>query len=223
MEINERKGWLNIITAEDIDFHMADIKQAETNAYLVVQMFKEFSLKKEANLWIPGCGTCQMFDYISPFDIGSYEFTFTDLGSQFFEKAKARLSNTPNIKYVILENDIEHPELPKSHYDGVLTVLLLQHINDDQGGLERGLDSILRVSPYRSYFIIQEQESGLAITKERELRSSIKTFSEIANAILVPRNKLIDYLETREYNLLKTYERSVPDKKTMVGLVFEKK
>lgn len=217
MDPNERKGWTKIITPEDLDGHMADVGQAETNANLVLQMLNEFPLKEGAKLLVPGCGTGQMFDYVKPNQLGPYEYTFTDLNPNFIRKLEERISKYHNVKYQTKEDDIEATQLT-GHYDGTLTVLVLQHIE-----WQKGIESMAGLTPERMYFIIQQQENAKhAITKERKLRPSIAQFAEIANPRLVARQELIDFLRTMDYGIVKLYGRSVPDNKIMAGLVFEK-
>lgn len=217
MDLNERKGWTEIVTAVDLDCHMAEIGQAETNANLILDMLEEYPLNNKAKILVPGCGTGQIFDYINTKKISQYVFTFTDLNSAYLERLKERLSNFPHLKYYTLTDDIESTKLT-SHYDGHLVVLLLQHIDWKQG-----LESMLNLEPYKLYFIIQEQKNDKhPVTKERKLPPTIEKFAKIANPHLVPKSELSAYLEERGYKSLKKYEKTVPDEKTMVGLIFEK-
>jgi hypothetical protein len=216
MDPNEFSGWTEIVTANDIDQHMASIGQAEVNAHLVAQMLQAFPLKKGSSLLIPAAGTGQMFDYVEPAQIGDYHFTFTDLNLKFLEKLEARLTGR-HLEYIATVDDIEATKL-SGNYEGILSVLLLQHID-----WKKGIDSMLGFSPRRMYLVIQEQtRTGHAISKERVLAPSIEKFAQIANPCLVPRKELTDYLGQRNYQLLRTYEREVPDNKSMVGLVFER-
>ncbi len=104
MDPNEREGWTKIVTAEDIDYHMDEIGQAETNAHLVAEMFGEFPLDKWSRLLVPGCGTGQMFDYIRPADIGNLEFTFTDLNPRFLLKLRERIPRYMCTNYIIADD-----------------------------------------------------------------------------------------------------------------------
>ncbi|NQV08370.1 class I SAM-dependent methyltransferase [Candidatus Woesearchaeota archaeon] len=217
MDPNERKAWTEIITPEDLDDHLAEIEQAETNAHLIVEMFNDFSIESGPELLVPGCGTGQMFDYIEHTMIGDYNFTFTDLNPKYLEKLGGRLLKNGDMGYSILIDDIEDTKL-SGIFDGILAVLLLQHIE-----WRKGINSMLGFNPSMIYLIIQEQENeDHVVTKERDLRPSIKKYAEIENPCLVPRQELTDYLRNRDYKLLKDYERQVPDQKSMIGLVFEK-
>jgi len=217
MNIGERVGWTKIVTSEDIDIHMSEIGQAETNAKLVLEMLTDFPLDSNSKLFIPGCGTGQMFDYIRPNQMGDYKFIFSDLNPNFLEKLKRRLSKYPNVNYSLYIDDIESTKLSGS-YGGVLSVLLLQHIN-----WKEGIEKMVGFNPLKMYFIIQSQgNKDHPVSKERILRNSIAKFAEVANPTLVPIAGLIDYLERRNYQLCKTYKKVVPDDKIMNGLVFKK-
>ena len=89
------------------------------------------------------------------------DFIFTDLNPKFFEKLKNRISKFQYLKYNIFQDDIEASKVYE-HYDGILMVMLLHHIE-----WKKGIDSILRLKPSKLYFIIQEQKEGVAWTKER--------------------------------------------------------
>jgi hypothetical protein len=218
MDSNERKGWTEIVVPEDYDSHMSEIGQAEANALLVADMFKYFPLKESASLLVPGAGTGQMFEYITPFQIGLYKFTFSDISSRLLEKLNQRLLKMyPRFRHKAVLDDIEETRL-KGSYDGILTVLLLQHIE-----WKKGIESMVEFEPEKMYFIIQQQDNKChAINIQRKLRPSIAEFAKIANPHLVLRQELVDYLEDKNYGLLDSYEKQVLDNKTMVGLVFEK-
>ena len=218
MNVNERKGWMEIVSPEDYDAHMEEIGQAEANAFLVAKMFKDFPLNEGASLLVPGAGTGQMFDYITPFQIGLCSFTFSDISSRLLGRLEQRLLKMyPRFRYKAVLDDIEDTRL-KGPYDGILTVLLLQHIE-----WRKGIESMVGFNPKRMYFVIQQQENqSRAINMQRKLQPSIEEFARIANPHLVPKQELVDHLRDNNYGLLGSYEKQVPDEKTMVGLVFEK-
>lgn len=215
MDPGERKGWMEIISAEDLDTHMAEIGQAEANAHIVRQMFQESPIA--GRILIPGCGTGQLFDYLTPTDLGDPELMFTDINPSYLLKISERLEKFPKTRYNTRVDDIEETTLTEN-YDGILIVLVLQHVE-----WKKALQSMQKLDPTRLYIIIQEQETTEhAVTKSRELRGAWRTYAEIANPILVPRGELIGYMEDKGYHVNGTYSRQVPDNKTMTGLVFEK-
>ena len=89
---------------------------------------------------------------------------------------------------------------------------------------KKGIESMLSFNPARLYFVLQEQsDEAHAVAKGRALTPSIKEFAGIANPTLIPRRELVAYLGERGYDNIKTYEKPVPDNKTMVGLIFANK
>ena len=219
MDPNERKGWLEIIGADDLDSHMAEIGQAEVNADIVKQMFEDYPLAVGSRLVVPGCGTCQMFDYMAPSDLrAGIELTLTDINPDYLAKAQERLLRRfPGTRYDVRVDDIEETRL-EGKYGGILITLVLQHVN-----WRKALDSMMGLRPDKLYIIIQEQDATkYAVTKKKELADAWKRYAEIANPKLVPRAELIDYLVKNGYGSLGHHKRDVPDNKTMAGFVFEK-
>lgn len=217
MDPNERRGWLEIIKADELDGHMASIGQAETNANLVKEMFKDFPLEACAKLLVPGCGTGQMFDYIAPDDLGTdIVMSFSDINPAFFERLEERMKKFEGVEYSAKADNFEDTKF-SGEFDAALVVLLLHHIE-----WKRGLKSSLKLGVKNYYIIIQEQASGEPITKERELFPSIKEFSKVAGSDLVNKKELIDFMEENGFRLLKEFKRDVPDNKIMTGLIFKR-
>lgn len=211
-----KKTWTDIVVAEELDQHMRAVGQAETNALLVAEMFRDYPLFPGAKVLIPGCGTGQMFDYIAPQQISLYQFTFTDINPHFLKKLKERLNRFPNLDYKIQEDDLESSKL-FDRYDGILAVLLMEHLD-----WRKGVESLVSFTPSKMYFIFQQQTSRQMVNLKRKLLPSIKKFSEIAQPNLIVPEELISFLESKSYSLNKTYQKAVPDQKEMLGLVFEK-
>ena len=218
MDAGERRGWMEIITAADLDSHMAAIGQAEANAKIVKQMLAEHPLSPNSRLLIAGCGTGQLFDYVKPHDLGSnVELVLTDINPSFLAKARERLQSFSRFRYSTTLDDIEDTRL-KGVYESVLVVLVLQHVE-----CGKALESLLSLSPNRLYIIEQEQDpSQHAVTKSKKLLDAWKRYAEVANPKLVQRQELTDFLQKKGYQVVGKYERAVPDNKTMYGFVFEK-
>lgn len=218
MDPGERKGWMEIISVEDLDTHMANIGQVQANAQIVKEMFNDYPLEKGSKLIIPGCGTGQIFDYMTPSNLGDIEMILTDINPSYLSKTQERLNKFPGTKYQTQVDDIERTQM-KSGYNAALIVLVLQHVE-----WEKALDSMLDLSIPRFYIIEQEQDlSQHAITKRKDLPRAWKKYAEIANPQLVPRKDLIDYMKDKGYDMTKIYEKGVPDNKTMAGFVFERR
>ncbi|MBI2522803.1 class I SAM-dependent methyltransferase [Candidatus Woesearchaeota archaeon] len=217
MDPGEREGWMEIISAEELDAHMAAIGQAEANADITKQMFLEHPLRPNSRLLIPGCGTAQLFDYVQPSDLGSdIKLVLTDINPSFLAKARKRLQRFSGIDYHMQMDDIEETKLT-GPYDGALVVLVLQHVE-----WQKAIDSLVSLNPSKLYIVEQEQDpSQHAVTKSRQLSEAWRKYAEIANPKLVPRTELTNYMADKGYSLVETYERKVPDKKTMVGFVFQ--
>lgn len=218
MDPGERKGWMKIISAEELDSHMAAIGQAEANADIVKQMFAEYPLQSNSRMLIAGCGTAQLLDYIRPSDFGSnIELVLTDINPSFLAKARERLKRFPGINYTAQEDDIEDTKLSGT-YDGALVVLVLQHVE-----WHKALDSLVGLNPSKFYIIEQEQDpSQHAVTKSRQLSEAWRRYAKVANPHLIQRKELTDYLAKKGYEVIGSYERAVLDNKIMYGSVFEK-
>ena len=216
MDSGERKGWLEIITINELDSHMAAIGQAEANADIVKQMFAEYPLQPNSRLLIPGCGTAQLFDYIQPSDLGSnIELVLTDIKPSFLAKARERLQRFSGINYTTQEDDIEDTKL-KGTYGSALVVLVLQHVE-----WQKALDSLVSLNPSKFYIIEQEQDpSQHAVTKSRQLSEVWRRYAEVANPQLILRKELTDYLVKKGYEVIGSYERAVQNNKTMYCFVF---
>lgn len=217
MDSGERKGWTELITAEDYDYHMAAIGQAETNSKIVFEMFSEFPLPNNSRLLVAGCGTCQMFDYLEPKKLGKYKFMFSDINQSFLEVGKMRIGKFPGIKYKFIIDDIESTKINEK-IDGVLAVLLLEHID-----WRKGINSFVKLKPKKIYLVIQVQDDKKSfVTNGIKLRPSIEKFSKIASPKPVKEQELSNYLENEGYKLVKKIEKQVLNNKSMVGLIFEK-
>ena len=217
MDPNERKGWMEVIGVEDLDSHMAAIGQVQANAEIVKQMFEDYPLRNGAKLLIAGCGTGQLFDYLKPSDLGNLELTLTDINPPYLSATEQRLRKFGGVKYNLKIDDIEATNL-QGHYDGILIVLVLQHVE-----YKKALASMLSLNPSRFYIIEQEQDTTQhAVAKGRKLTEAWKKYAEMANPQLIQRKELTGYLKEKGYVNIKVYEREVPDNKRMVGFVFEK-
>ena len=216
MDAGEKKGWMEIINADDLDSHMASIGQAQANGEIVKQMFEEYPLKPNSKLLVAGCGTGQLFDYIEPHDFGSgIELVLTDINPSFLEKAKERLQRFAGVNCQIKIDDVEETGL-KGTYDGVLIILVLQHVE-----WEKALESLLSLNPKRLYIIEQEQDiTQHAVTKSRQLSEAWRRYAEVANPKLIKRQELTAFLQKEGYQVSEQYGRAVQDNKTMYGFVF---
>jgi len=99
-----------------------------------------------------------------------------------------------------------------------LVVLVLQHID-----WRRALDNIFSTQPSRIYLIEQEQDATASeINQHRQLRPTIKKFSELAKTELVNRYYLETYMKGHDYVLAWVRTEKVPFRKRMFAMVFQK-
>ncbi len=214
----EKDAWLHIVDPNDLDLHMANIGQAPANANIVKTFFSEYPLKAGSSLLIPGCGTCQMFDYINPLDIGNVKITFTDINLKMLAKAKNRLQKYDISKYSFIKDDIENTVI-SGKYDAVLLSLVLLHID-----WKKSIKNILAFSPSAIYIIEQSQKSFVSpVTKKRDLPKSIREYAKITNSGLINLPELINFLNKEGFRLIREINCEVPDMKVMHGFVFLKK
>jgi SAM-dependent methyltransferase len=212
---NERKGWTEIVTPEDYDKHMAATGEASANSEMVRQMFQDYPLRG-SRLLIPGCGTGQMFDYITPDVFGSgTQLTLTDINPTFLERTRKRLRKFRGT-YEVMTDDIEDTKLT-GEYGGILIVLVLHNVS-----WVKSLESMFRLTPRQLYIIEQEQDLSKRKTAKRKIPESMRRYEETVKIELIPREEIINFISGKGYDLRRLYETKVPDNKTMVGYVFEK-
>jgi len=168
-------------------------------------------------LLIHGCGTCQMFDYIKPSDLGKLEMTFADISTKMLEISKRRLSTYKKMTYHLLVDDIENTKI-KNHYDAILLVLVLLHVD-----WKKSLENMIKLLPSSFYIIEQQQKSsGCTVSEKRKLPPSILKYAKVSTAKLISSEELTKFFEKNGYKLVFKIEKFVPDEKIMIGLVFTK-
>jgi hypothetical protein len=210
-----KKHWKEIVEPDDLDIHMLEAGQAEVNAHLVKRMFSLYPLDVGSTLYVPGCGTGQMFDFITPSELGNLNYIFADIKPEFLKKLKTRLPNELDAK--LLEDDIEQSGV-KQKTDAALVVLLLQHID-----WRRGLNNILATQPTKLFLIEQQQlAKDSEINKTRKLRPSMEKFVAVAKTELLNLLELENFLKQKGYQKQWTHTESVPHTKRMVGFIFSK-
>ena len=157
-----------------------------------------------------------MFDYIKPSDIGKVSMTFADINSKMLEVAERRLRKH-EVSYSLLVDDIENTKI-RDHYDAVLLILVLLHID-----WKKSLECMIRLAPSSFYIIEQEQEPGKpSVTRKRKLPPSIQKYAEVEAVKLISRKELTEVFKKSGYSLSYTVEKAVPDNKVMVGFVYKK-
>jgi hypothetical protein len=78
MDRRIREAWLNGISPDDYDTHMAAVGQAQANAGLVAELLEAHPPTAGASILFVGAGTGQLFDYASPEMLKPLQSTFSD-------------------------------------------------------------------------------------------------------------------------------------------------
>jgi SAM-dependent methyltransferase len=209
-----KDAWRKIVTADDLDGHMLDIGQAEANAKILVQLLEENPIKK-GKVYVPGCGTGQVFDFIDPEVTDGLEFLFSDIKLEFLEKLKQRLSSKLNFR--VFTEDIEESSL-KEKAEAVIAILLFEHVD-----WQKALANILHTSPEYIFIIIQGQApNAQMVNVSRQLRPSIKKFIENARPELVDPVTLETLLVSNGFRKKIELGRDVPDNKRMLGVCYQR-
>lgn len=217
MEDNLREAWTNIIAADELDAHLDDLGQAKVNAEIIKDMISEYHLPDSSKILLPGCGTGQIFDYLSPRLLKNFKLTFTDINQSFLIKLSERIFHTEITNYRYCVDDLENTKLQET-FNGIIIVLVLEQLE-----WKKAVKTLVNYQPLYIYLIIQEQShNSETITVNVRSRKSIRLFSEMANPQLVPREELTNLLLKENYKLCKTYEKVVLNNKIMVGLVYKK-
>jgi len=217
MDSNLRKGWTEVVTGEDLDHHLAAIGQAQVNALLLVEMLADSALPADAELLLAGVGTGQLFDYADIDALALYRLTCTDINAQFLTALEARLRKTPRLRASVKVDDLETTALD-GPFDAVAAILVLEHIE-----WRKGIAALAGLDPGWMYLVIQRNDVAPEVLNvQRDLAPSIRQFHSIARPMPIAEPDLTAHLAASGYALERRYERSVPDEKTMVGLMYRR-
>jgi len=212
-----RQAWTGIVTADDYEQHMAAIGQAQAAAELTIEILRRAPPAPASVVAIAGAGTGQMLDFLDPNLFRPYRLICTDLNASFLDRLRERLARH-GLEAEILQDDFEnsgmYPEM-----DLLLATLLLEHID-----WHRGVTTIGRLRPRQAGIILQENPAGMtsAITPGRAIPPSLARAAETAHPTLVPRDALIDSMETHGYSRREVMMRAVADEKRLVALQFDR-
>jgi SAM-dependent methyltransferase len=212
----EKQAWLHVVRPSELDTHMAAVGQAEANARLIKHLFSRIWMRPGDRLLVHGCGTCQMFDYIEPIDLGTERVTLADLSADMLEASRERLSRLHGISYETVADDIEQSRI-SGPYACILLSMVLLHVH-----WRSAVANMLNLDPRWVAVIEQSQRAGTPIVSaDREVPSSIRKFAEMAEPQLIDRRELIGEFARRGYRLAEECETAVPDQKRMIGLLFD--
>jgi hypothetical protein len=217
MDPELRRAWIEIVTADDYEKHMAAIGQAQASAELTRQLIHAASLLAGSRITIAGAGTGQMFDDLPAEVFRPYRLTCADLNPAFLARLGTRLAKL-GLTAEVVEDDIERTSLQPGA-DLLLATLLLEHIE-----WERGVDVFAQLRPAACGIVIQENPPGMttSVTPGRTLPPSIAKAVETAHSTLVPRDQLIEAMAANGYACREIIVREVDDGKRLAGLLFRR-
>jgi hypothetical protein len=217
MDANLRRAWVEIVTADDYDSHMAAIGQAQAGAALLTELIHSASAPTGGRVVMVGAGTGQVFDFLEGAAalLGPYRLTCTDLSRRFWDRLRERLSRH-GLMAEVLEDDIENTSI-EAGADLMLATLVLEHID-----WRRGVEAMAGLRPAACGIVIQENppEMASAVTPGRVLPPSIAEAVENAHPTLVPCAELETAFAALGYQSAGKFTRDVADGKRLVGMLF---
>jgi hypothetical protein len=212
-----RTAWRQTVDPDDYDAHMAAVGQARANAELVSDLLTRHP-PGGPRLLVAGAGTGQMLDFLDSALFSPFQVTFTDLSRTLLARLDERLAQRGWRDHRTLVDDLEATKLA-GPFDGAVVVLVLEHLD-----WRRAVSSLSRLAVGRCYIVLQqnpaEQEGALA--PHRPAIGSMEVFRTV-HPHLVPLQELSASLSKKGYVRLVAEPRSVPDGKTMLGLVFTRR
>jgi len=217
MDTELRRAWVEIVTADDYERHMAAIGQAQAAAELTRHIVEAAALPDGARIAIAGAGTGQMLDYLDPALLRPYRLTCADLNPAFLGRLKQRLARA-GLQAAVMEDDIERSKLDRAP-DLLVATLLLEHID-----WRRGVEAIARLEPGICAIVLQENPPGMAsaVTPGRPVPPSLAKAMENAHPTLVPRGELEAAFVRYGYLCRDTQTQEVADGKRLVALLFSR-
>jgi hypothetical protein len=211
-----RRGWTEIVTADDYEGHMASIGQARATAELTNCFIEFASPAAGGRITIAGAGTGQMFDFLDPAVFRPYRLTCSDLNPAFLARLRSRLA-VHGLDAEIVEDDIEKTALDPGP-DLLMASLLLEHID-----WRRGIEVFAGLRPGACGIVLQENPPGMtaAVTPGRRLPPSMAKAMDAGHPTLVPREELVSAMTAYGYICRPNPVRDVADGKRLVGLLFK--
>jgi SAM-dependent methyltransferase len=201
-----REVWRSHITIEDYERHMAAVGQAQANASLLEEVFRDFAPRVGARILFAGAGTGQCFDYLPSNLLSRYRATFADINRQYLARLAERLRSS-DISTVV--DDIEDSRLA-GPFDLAVAILVLEHVD-----WRRAVKALARQSA-RLFLVIQQNPAGATPVR---LEGSMVALSEL-HPQLVDRDRLVEAVTSAGFQLQRTSERQVLDGKRMLALDF---
>jgi hypothetical protein len=204
-----RQAWSSHIEAADYEQHMAAVGQAQANADLMAELFRERPPGPGSRVHIAGAGTGQYFDYFPPASLAAYQVLLTDISPKFLAVLRGRTQGMP---FAMQVDDIEAPACP-GPFDLTIAVLVLEHVS------WRSAVEGICARTERAFMVIQEDAPEPVL---RTLPGTLAILRE-ARPHLIPRGELIEAFRGHGFVLDRITSRDVPDGKRMAGLDFRRR
>ena len=212
-----REAWTTKIRAEDYDFHMASVGQAQANAQLITDWLSSNAPKRNSSVLFAGAGTGQVFDYLPTRILSPYIVTFTDINSDYLKRLESRLKSQGRLRFRIIMDDIERSKL-SAEFASAVAVLLLEHVE-----WHLAVATLCKLSTDSVFVVVQENppEMARAVSDGQPLAGTMAIFREIQPALL-SRRELVKEFDRYNFSLVRSREATVLYGKKMVGLGFAK-
>jgi len=201
-----RGVWRDHITIQDYERHMAAVGQAQANASLLEELFRDHAPRLGAHILFAGAGTGQYFDYLPPNLLARYRPTFADINAVYLGRLSERITGT-GIATVV--DDIEDSRLP-GPFDLAIAMLVLEHTD-----WRRAVQSLTRQSA-RVFVVIQQNPAD---PPSLRLEGTLAILEEL-QPVLINRDALIEVFKAKGFPLRRTSTRQVRDGKVMLALEF---
>src|SRR5713101_7078807 len=120
-----RELWRRHIAADDYERHMAAVGQAEANAGLIQELFRDHAPPPGARLLFAGAGTGQCFDYLPANIVAPFRTTFSDINPGYLDRLSARIHG---VDFTTAVDDIESSQLAGA-FDLAIVILVLEHVH----------------------------------------------------------------------------------------------
>jgi hypothetical protein len=203
-----RRAWTDSIEPDDYERHMASVGQAQANAALLEEFFRDHAPHTGSRVHFAGAGTGQYFEYWTTASINGYDLVFTDINPRFLALLRTR---TEHLAAQIRIDDVESPALD-GPFELTVLVLVLEHVD-----WSRTVPAVCRRTN-RAFVIIQEDPPQPIIRPLPGTLAILRT----ARPHLVDRAAVTEAFRREDFHLSRTSIRQVLDGKQMVGLDFRR-
>jgi len=196
---------------------MSQVGQAQANVQLLVDWLRSNPPRSGSSILFAGAGTGQMFDFLSPDVLSPYRVTFTDINLSYLKLLESRLKSKTQLRYEIVVDDIERPQL-SARYALAVAVLVLEHVD-----WQLAVAALCVLSLESVFVVIQENppKSTMAVGESQPLIGTMRVFREV-HPILVNKEELVQEFSHHGFRLVSSCVERVRYEKKMVGLGFAK-